>query len=83
MSWNYRIIHKVTYSRAFGPMHEYSVHEVYYHHDGSIRSWTEKPVSPFGETMEELRDDFEKHQRALFEPVLELDEIERSQKDSS
>ena len=46
----------------------YSIHEVYTMDDGI--SWTDKEVSPRGETLQELADDLERMRRALFEPML-------------
>lgn len=56
--WNYRIIEKTekielddeTYEDTF-----YHIHEVYYKADGSIWSWTERPVTIYFENYGDLK----------------------------
>jgi hypothetical protein len=64
MSWNYRVIARRT------PQNEWTfgVHEVYYADDGTIDAWSEEPITPFGETLGELRDDII-YQQAAFTKV--------------
>lgn len=61
MSWTYRVM------RVDG---EYGIHEVYYNDAGALSSYTEEPVSPIGETLEELLGDMEMFRSALQHPVL-------------
>jgi hypothetical protein len=49
---------------------EYGIHEVYFNDAGTLSSYTEDPVSPTGETLEELLEDLERFRAALKEPVL-------------
>lgn len=65
MSWNYRIVRSAV-DRTL------SIHEVYYGpgYQNSGLSWSESPVSPHGETLEELQADFEMMARALSQPIL-------------
>jgi hypothetical protein len=63
MPWNYRVIQRGD---------EAAIHEVLFRPDGSIEGWTEQPVFPRGETVEELREDLKRYSRALSEPVLIL-----------
>jgi hypothetical protein len=72
MPWNYRVIH-----RQFVTCEHYAIYEVYYGDHGEIKSWTENPVEPCGETLEELREDLAHYQFALIEPVLEWEDLER------
>ncbi len=71
MTWNYRII------RSIDPDGEVSfgIHEVYYAWE-KVSGWTSEPVSPCGETAEELAEIWS---RALLEaiqlPVLEMEEL--------
>lgn len=62
--WNYRVLanqeHKVT---TFG------IHEVYYEH-GKPVSYTEKSISPYGESAKELKKCLKMMRRALKEPVI-------------
>ena len=50
----------------------YHVHEVFYQEDGSIESWTQEPVTPMGETAEELREDIRYFLHAFRCPILEV-----------
>lgn len=71
--WNHRVIrkrHTETESVA------YQVHEVYYHENGAIEGWTEKPVAPMGETIEELREDIRYFLHAFRRPILEEQETD-------
>lgn len=62
MSWNYRII-RSAHDGSVG------IHEVYYD-DGIPTGWSENPSSPYGETLNELKKEFEMMARALSMPVL-------------
>ena len=71
--WNHRVIrnhHNETDSVT------YQVHEVYYHENGAIEGWTEKPVTPMGETAEELREDIRYFLHAFRRPILEEKETD-------
>ena len=72
MKWNYRIIR-----RTFGSNELYQIHEVYYDDDGCIKSWTENPIIPTGETPEELEQDFSKQLLAFGSPILNYDVLIR------
>ena len=76
MSWNYRVMKRkikgADYEEEF-----YAIYEVYYEDDGSIKAWTEKPVSIQGETLEELKNDLGYYSKALKEPVLDYNELEK------
>jgi hypothetical protein len=62
--WNYRVI--------FDPgSTSYSIHEVYYENDKPC-SWSENGICPFGESLEELSEDFEMMKKAFSEPILEI-----------
>ena len=63
MSWNYRVIKHAE--------EQFSIHEVYYDEEGNPQSMTVNPVSAFGETLEELKDDALLISVALTKPVLD------------
>ncbi len=67
MTWNYRIVFKDD---------GYAIHEVYYDSEGEPTACTVQAVSPFGETVMELRQDARAYMTALGRPVLKYDEIE-------
>jgi len=66
MNWNHRII-----ANEVGGETSYNIHEVYY--DGNQpTSWTEKPISPYGDSLQEIRGDYDLMRRAFFRPVLRV-----------
>lgn len=72
MSFNYRIIRR---DYPCGPNNEeiasvYQIHEVHYREDGSISSWTQDPIAPYGENLSELKADLNYLIAALHKPVL-------------
>ena len=70
--WNYRVV-KRTYHRGSALLEEdeYGIYEAYFRKDGSIYTFSENPVSPYGETMDEFRDSMEAYMGALEKPVLD------------
>jgi len=74
--WNYRVIRKLDVKSE---CISYHIHEVYYHEDGSIESWTESPMQPYGETQAELREDIRLFLQAFRCPVLDLKEVDGKQ----
>jgi len=78
MTWNYRIISHPPYG-VVGNEGErtYQIHEVYID-DGKIIGFTEKGMQPFGESMDELRQDFEYMQAAFTKPVLRVEDLEKA-----
>lgn len=74
-SWNYRIIKTIRDKEPF-----YRIHEVYYDDNGEIEGWTEEPVLPYGETVEELREDIHYFLQAFQQPILALKEENEKEK---
>lgn len=72
MSWNYRILKSES-----GGETTLALHEVYYNKDGTMGSWTEKPVSLEGyESVEELVDEVGLMATAIASrPVLKMAEM--------
>ena len=66
--WNYRVMR---HTDAVGRTH-YAIHEAYYNDVGEVTAWTDEPSAPFGETIEELREELERMLRALDYPVIEV-----------
>ena len=78
MTWNYRIIsHPVWHFEMDEGARVYRIHEVYID-DGEIVGFTEKGMEPFGETINELREDFECMQAAFTKPVLRVEDLEKA-----
>jgi hypothetical protein len=77
MAWNYRLCRQVY--RAGTPDEEIvlTFREVYYDSKGAIISHSEKPVSIYGETIEEIRFALEKMNEALNKDVVDIDRLFR------
>ena len=73
MTWNYRVIVRDG---------EFAIHEVYYDDAGNIEAFTDEPVYPAGESVEELHKDVEYYQHALRQPVLDYHELSKQVSDS-
>ena len=65
--WNYRIIKKEILESE---EKAYQIHEVYFDEQGNTEGWTESPISPFGATPEELREDIRYQLNAFRKPIL-------------
>ena len=68
MYWNNRVIYKKDLKSGF---ESFEIHEVYYSKKGKIKLWTEKSVSPVGETKKILRKELKSFSDALKKPILE------------
>lgn len=67
--WNYRTI-KQTFRTEAGVTETYRIHEVYYDDSGKIDGWSQGPIAPYGESIEELKADLSYLAAALEKPVL-------------
>jgi len=65
--WNYRVIKRQERS---GDEACYQIYEVYYDREGKIELWSDDPVEPAGESLQELREDCLHYSAALERPVL-------------
>ena len=63
LTWEYRIMTQIGLS--------FDVYEVYFDAKGKIHSWTDHAVSPYGETLEELREDYRLMSEAFNKPILD------------
>jgi len=66
MAWNYRVLKK-----TLDEGEVYEIHEVYYK-GNAIHMWSEDPISPYGESLEELKKDLQYQLEALELPILEV-----------
>ena len=71
MAWRYRVTRGTVHHFNGGMEDFYAIREVYTDSEGKI-SWSVDEARPHGETLAELRADFELMQRAFAEPVLDL-----------
>lgn len=69
--WNYRII-----KRRVLEEDSYHIHEVYYDDEGVPDACTMDASSPFGETLEELKNDLNYMMNALNKPIIEYSYFE-------
>ena len=77
--WNYRVVRKKHVNikpddNAEEISYTYGIHEAYYE-KGYVYLITEKPESPFGEDIEELRHNWVMMAEAFAKPILDYDEI--------
>ena len=71
MTWNYRVLKHVTE----GEEEYYRIHEVYYEDDGEISSCSKKPRTPYGDTVEELQEEFKLMKAAFDKPAISYEDI--------
>ena len=86
MSWNYRVAKKrltvdILKDEVTGEVvdsyseDQFGICEVYYNDKGDITFTSENFIEPYGETLEELKANFEDMQKIFELPVLDLDNI--------
>lgn len=75
MTWNHRVV-KRTYELPDGTTEDqYGIHEAYCDENKLVFAITENPVSPHGESINELKESLEWMSNALKAPVLDWDNI--------
>jgi hypothetical protein len=76
MSWNYRVImEEASDNKLFGE-DSYTIREVFYDDDGEIEFWSDEGCSPYGNTFQEVADDFDLMAAAFELPVLKIEKDE-------
>ena len=86
MSWNYRAAKKrltvdILKDEVTGEVvdsyseDQFGICEVYYNDKGDITFTSENFIEPYGETLEDLKANFDMMQKAFELPVLDLDNI--------
>jgi undecaprenyl pyrophosphate synthase len=68
--WNYRVMRR---HYKYADKLTYEIHEVYYDDSGNVQRHTLEASDPFGETVEELKEDIELMLLAFDKPVLEYE----------
>jgi hypothetical protein len=71
MTWNYRVMKRLQNKEEL-----YEIHEVYYDKNKEIEGYTENPINPCGNTLEELKKDLDRMQEALNKAILDYSEEE-------
>lgn len=72
--WNHRILKRVICRRDTSE-DVYGVHECHYDSQGKIWSCSEEPCAAVAESLDELRGELERMQRAFKSPVLDYDKL--------
>ena len=86
MSWNYRVAKKrltvdILKDEVTGEVvdsyseDQFGICEVYYNEKGDITFTSENFIEPYGETLEDLKANFDDMKKAFELPVLDLDNI--------
>ena len=86
MSWNYRVAKKcitvdILKDEVTGEVvdsyseDQFGICEVYYNDKGDITFTSENFIEPYGETLEDLKANFDDMKKAFELPVLDLDNI--------
>lgn len=86
MSWNYRVgfrsvsysvVDDDDYSKVIDTLEEtqYGIVETYYNDKGEIAFTSEDFQEPYGETLEDLKTNFNMMKEAFDKPVIDLDNI--------
>ena len=86
MSWNYRVVKKcltvdILKDEVTGEVvdsyseDQFGICEVYYNDKGDITFTSENFIEPYGETLEDLKANFDDMQKAFELPVVDLDNI--------
>ena len=86
MQWNYRVAKKrltvdILKDEVTGEVvdsyseNQFGICEVYYNDKGDITFTSENFIEPYGETLEDLKVNFEDMQKAFELPILDLDNI--------
>ena len=69
-TWNYRIV------KTKGSLYdEYEIREVFYDEIGNPTFCIDEPSCPYGETIEELKEDYELMKKAFDKPVLNYEDF--------
>lgn len=71
MSWNYRVLRRLSENSGGITTAEYSVYEVYYDDAGVPTMCTDDPAFPSGSTPEELLEDAKHYAAAFNMPILD------------
>jgi len=75
MTWNYRVVRKNVYmGKTVSPEVQFGIHETYYDGDKPTAITTDQ-MRPYGETLEELKNDLSKMMIALEKPVLNWEDF--------
>jgi len=76
MTWNYRVVFIPKSSDSIFDDDQFVIREVYYDENDEIEFWSEEDSTAFGETFEQLADDFDLMQEAFEKPILMLTQNE-------
>ena len=72
MSWNYRVIMEPATENYILGEDSYTIREVFYDDDGEIEFWSDEGCVPYGNSFQEVADDFDLMAAAFELPVLQI-----------
>ena len=72
MSWNYRVIMEPAAEGEIFSEDSYTIREVFYDDDGEIEFWSDEGCVPYGNSFQEVADDFDLMAAAFKLPVLKI-----------
>lgn len=70
--WNYRVCHRPSVAGG-----GYNIHEVYYDNDGCIKLYSQNPIAPTGDIVDELYEDMACMWKAFDDEPLNLDYVDK------
>ena len=73
--WNYRVVRRKRTDPDGKVFEGFAIHEAYYDDAGRVWAITENGSEPYGETLEEMREDFDGMAAALDAPALDYDAV--------
>src|SRR5688500_14874340 len=72
-TWNYRVCH-VRFERAHGFSSYFDIREVHYNREGDPCAASAESQAPFGDTLDELKDDLKWMLEAFEKPTIHIEE---------
>ena len=72
MSWNHRVTKRTIRDNTGDVVDVYEIREVHYSWRGGKLGWTRDAVGPYGESLGELRADYERMGQAFSLPVIDI-----------
>ena len=73
--WNYRIVKHEYHDGVI----LYRIYKVFYNEKGKVEKWTRAVVCSYGESLEELKNDFELYRYAFSKAILDYETGEKVQ----
>jgi len=72
--WNYRVVRR-KFSDDYSEYSEFNIYEVYYDENGKVNAWVARPMEPYGNSINDLKEDLGMFMKALELPVLAWEDM--------